>query len=227
MKEIKRYSGIVRFEHWIIALSGIGLIFTGLGCLPLFKRYYLTEIPGLAWTADFYTVTKLHYLLAIFFTFAVFFHFFYHLVRKDFGLFPKRGDLIKAFKTILASFGLGKEPPADKWLPEQRYAYVGIAFITAIVAITGLLKVLKNLEWIVLSPKTESTLNLMHTLFGGAFILIFFIHVFFVLAVKSNWPLLKAMFTGKVSLEYVKERHPLWYERIMAKAKNLKEENIS
>ena len=67
MKKIKRYSGIIRFEHWLIALSGIVLIFTGLGCLPLFKRYYITEIPGFAWTADFYTVTKIHYFFAIFF----------------------------------------------------------------------------------------------------------------------------------------------------------------
>jgi formate dehydrogenase subunit gamma len=217
MKEIKRYSGIVRFEHWLIALSGIVLIFSGLGCLPLFKRYYITEIPGFAWTADFYTVTKIHYLFAIFFTFGVFFHLFFHLVRKDFGLLPKKGDFVASIKTILASFGLGKEPPEDKWLPEQRYAYIGIALVTAIVVLTGILKVLKNLEWIVFLPKVESTLNLLHTIFGGLFILLFFVHLFFVLAIKPNWPLLKAMITGKVSLEYVKKRHPLWYERIKEK----------
>jgi formate dehydrogenase subunit gamma len=217
MKEIKRYSGIVRFEHWLIALSGLVLIFTGLGCLPLFKRYYITEIPGFAWTADFYTVTKIHYLFAIFFTFGVFSHLFFHLVRKDFGLLPKKGDFVASIKTILASFGLGEEPQADKWLPEQRYAYVGIALVTAIVVLTGILKVFKNLEWIVLPPKVESTLNLLHTIFGGLFILLFFVHLFFVLAIKANWPLLKAMITGKVSSEYVKKRHPLWYERIRGK----------
>jgi formate dehydrogenase subunit gamma len=217
MKKIKRYSRIVRFEHWLIALSGIALIFTGLGCLPLFKRYYITEIPGFAWTADFYTVTKIHYLFAIFFTFGVFFHLFFHLVRKDFGLLPKKGDFVASIKTILASFGLGKEPPADKWLPEQRYAYIGIALLTAIVVLTGILKVFKNLEWIVLPPKVESTLNLLHTIFGGLFILLFFVHLFFVLAIKANWPLLKAMITGNVNLEYVKKRHPLWYERIKEK----------
>jgi len=217
MKKIKRYSGIVRFEHWLIALSGIVLIFTGLGCLPLFKRYYITEILGFAWTADFYTVTKIHYLFAIFFTFGVFFHLFFHLVLKDFGLLPKKGDFVASIKTILASFGLGEEPPANKWLPEQRYAYIGIALVTAIVVLTGILKVLKNLEWIVLPPKVESTLNLLHTIFGGLFILLFFVHLFFVLAIKANWPLLKAMITGKVSLEYIKKRHPLWYERIKGK----------
>lgn len=226
MKEVKRYSAIIRFEHWLTALSGIALIFTGLGCLPLFKRYYITELPGFAWTADFYTVTKLHYLFAIFFTFAVFFHLFFHLLRGDFGLIPKRGDFVASIKTILASFGLGKEPPADKWLPEQRYAYIGIAFVTALVVLTGIFKVFKNLEWIILPPKVESTLNLLHTIFGGLFIILFFVHIFFVVFIKRNWPLLKAMITGKVSLEYVKERHPLWYERIKERLKR-KEEGMN
>lgn len=217
--KIRRYSWIVQFEHWLVALSGVMLIFTGLGCLPLFKRYYITELPGFKWTADFYIVTKLHYIFAILFTFGVIFHVTYHLLRRDFGLLPKKGDLIKSFKTILASFGLMKEPPADKWLPEQRYAYVGIAGVTSVVVGTGIIKVLKNLEWIILSPKTESTINLLHTIFGGLFILLFFVHLFFVLAVKANWPLLKAMITGKVDEDYVRERHPLWFERIKEKNK--------
>lgn len=214
MRKIRRYGAIVRFEHWMVALSGIMLIFTGLGCLPLFKRYYITEIPGFKWTADFYLLTKLHYIFAIFFLFAVFFHVFFHALRKDFGLLPKKGDFTASIKMILASFGLMKEPPADKWLPEQRLAYVGIAVVTAAVVITGIIKVLKNLQWIPLSPKIESLTNLLHTIFGGLFIFLFFIHIFFVLAVKANWPLLKAMITGRVDEEYVKERHPLWYERI-------------
>lgn len=217
MNKIKRYGAVVRFEHWLVAFSGIMLIFTGLGCLPLFKRYYITEIPGFKWTADFYLLTLLHYIFAIFFTFAVLFHLFYHALRKDFGLLPKRGDLIKSLKMILASFGIGKEPPSEKWLPEQRLAYVGIGLVTLAVLITGILKVIKNLEIIIFSPSGESLLNLLHTIFGGIFILFFFIHIFFVLAIKPNWPLLKAMITGEVEEEYVRHRHALWYEKIKRK----------
>ncbi|MFN3921824.1 MAG: cytochrome b/b6 domain-containing protein [Caldimicrobium sp.] len=217
MGKIKRYGAVVRFEHWLIAFSGIMLIFTGLGCLPLFKRYYITEIPGLRWTADFYLLTKLHYIFAIFFTFAIFFHIFFHVLRKDFGLLPKRGDFSNSIKMILASFGIGKEPPSDKWLPEQRFAYLGIGLVALAVLITGILKVIKNLEVIPFPPSIESLLNLLHTIFGGIFILLFLIHIFFVLAIKSNWPLLKAMITGEVDEEYVRHRHALWYEKIKGK----------
>lgn len=179
MGKIKRYGIIIRLEHWTVALSGIVLMFTGLGCLPLFKRYYITEIPGFKWTADFYTVTKVHYIAAIFFVFAVIFHIVFHLIRKDFGLIPKPKDFIDSIKVILASFGFMKEIPCDKWLPEQKLAYVGIGLTTLFVVITGMLKVLKNLEWVILSPTFEAKLNLFHTIGGGIFIVIFFIHLFF------------------------------------------------
>lgn len=225
MGKIKRHDLIVRLEHWIVALSGIMLIFTGLGCLPLFKRYYITEIPGLQWTADFYLLTKLHYIFAIFFTFTVLFHIFYHSLRRDFGLIPRRGDFVASIKMILASFGLMKEPPSDKWLPEQRYAYLGWAFAISAVLITGILKVLKNLEWVIFPPETEALLNLLHTIFGGFFILVFFVHIFFAVAIKANWPLLKSLITGYVDEEYVKHRHGIWYEKLMSKKrKTLSEE---
>ncbi|MCX7858149.1 MAG: cytochrome b/b6 domain-containing protein [Deltaproteobacteria bacterium] len=213
MGMIKRYGMIVILEHWLVAISGIGLIFTGLGCLPLFKRYYISEIYGLKWTEDFHIVTQLHYIFAVFFMYTVLFHVFFHLIRREFGLLPKKGDLGRAVKMIFASFGIGKEPKADKWLPEQRWAYVLFGIVIFFVSSTGMLKVLKNLEWVLFHPETESFLNLLHTISGGIFILFFVVHVLFVLVVKANWPLLKAIFTGKVKEEYAKRRHPIWYER--------------
>ncbi len=43
------------------------LVFTGFGQLPIFKRYYLADIPGLAWTADFYVTLFIHYVAGIVF----------------------------------------------------------------------------------------------------------------------------------------------------------------
>lgn len=34
---------------------------TGLAQMPIFKRYYIADIPGLGWLADFYTTHILHY----------------------------------------------------------------------------------------------------------------------------------------------------------------------
>ncbi len=53
-----------RAARWLYGL-GIGLaIFTGMAQMPIMKRYYIADIPGLAWTADFYATSDLHYLAA-------------------------------------------------------------------------------------------------------------------------------------------------------------------
>jgi hypothetical protein len=37
---------------------------TGFGQMPIYKRYYMSEIPGFGWLADFYTTRYIHYLAA-------------------------------------------------------------------------------------------------------------------------------------------------------------------
>jgi cytochrome b subunit of formate dehydrogenase len=213
-RRIKRYGFIVRLEHWMVAFSGIMLIFTGLGCLPLFKRYYITEIPGFQWTANFLYLDKIALYLCNIFRIYGDISYLLSRIETRFWTSAQERRLCCLLKMILASFGLAKEPPSDKWLSEKRWAYVVIGITTLIVLFTGIIKVLKNLEWIYFGPKIESTIYLLHTILGGLFILLFFIHVFFVLAVKANWPLLKAMLTGYVDEDYVKHRHAIWYEKI-------------
>ncbi|MFP4393295.1 MAG: hypothetical protein ACOC43_04970 [Desulfohalobiaceae bacterium] len=38
------------------------LAFTGVGQMPLFKRFYIADIPGLGWSGDFYLTHTIHYL---------------------------------------------------------------------------------------------------------------------------------------------------------------------
>ncbi|MBW1781174.1 MAG: FeS-binding protein [Deltaproteobacteria bacterium] len=42
------------------------MAFTGFGQMPIFKRYYISDIPGLGWSANFYTTHYIHYLGAVF-----------------------------------------------------------------------------------------------------------------------------------------------------------------
>lgn len=41
------------------------LTLSGFGQMPVFKRYYIADIPGLGWLAQFYTTHYIHYLGAI------------------------------------------------------------------------------------------------------------------------------------------------------------------
>jgi hypothetical protein len=49
----------------IFRLTVVALLFTGFAQMPIFARYYLADVPGFAWTADFYLNHVLHYGLAI------------------------------------------------------------------------------------------------------------------------------------------------------------------
>jgi hypothetical protein len=43
------------------------LTLTGFAQMPIMKRYYIADIPGLGWLADFYITHALHYIGSIFF----------------------------------------------------------------------------------------------------------------------------------------------------------------
>lgn len=63
---------------------------TGAAQMPIFKRYYISDLPGLGWLADFYLTNKIHYLFgAVLLFMALCLVTEFVLVRKrDFQLTP-------------------------------------------------------------------------------------------------------------------------------------------
>lgn len=49
----------------LFRVTVVALLFTGFAQMPIFARYYLADVPGFAWTADYYLNHVLHYGLAI------------------------------------------------------------------------------------------------------------------------------------------------------------------
>jgi hypothetical protein len=135
---------------YIILLFVMGL--TGFGQMPIFKRYYIADIPGLGWLADFYATHYIHYIGAV-----VLFGFFVYAAVVYFGLMRKEFQLTGA-------------------------AYVRIA-ILALIAVTGIFRVLKNLPDVVFSPLFTMVIDISHLAFM-MFLMIFGI-LFMVL--KKGW----------------------------------------
>ena len=52
----------VRYAYLITVFL---LTLTGFGQMPIFKRYYIADIPGLGWLAQFFVTHYIHYLAAI------------------------------------------------------------------------------------------------------------------------------------------------------------------
>lgn len=54
-----------RVQAAVFRMIVFALLFTGLAQMPIFARYYLADVPGFAWTADYYLNHVLHYALAV------------------------------------------------------------------------------------------------------------------------------------------------------------------
>lgn len=206
---IVRHGLLELTEHWALALSGLVLLLSGLFELPLAARYKITAIPGFAWSGDFIASLTIHYVASVVFIVAAFFHLFYHGLLNDRGLIPQKGDLKASIAVIKTFFGKGEEPPFDKYLPEQRLAYFGMAAIIAVIILTGLIKTYKN----VYAPDLSHTLlfwsTWLHNISFVLFILAFAGHIGAIL-LKPNRPMVRGIFTGAVRLDYARHRHPLW-----------------
>jgi hypothetical protein len=56
---------ISRSVRWLYLTTTFLLVLTGFGQMPIFKRYYIADIPGLGWLAEFFVTHYIHYLGAI------------------------------------------------------------------------------------------------------------------------------------------------------------------
>ena len=117
---------------YLILLFTMGL--TGFGQMPIFKRYYIADIPGFGWLAQYYTTHYIHYIGAI-----ALFVFFVYAAVVYWGLLRQQFQLTWA-------------------------AYVRITLL-ALIAITGIFRVLKNLPDVVFSPLFTMAIDISHLVF--------------------------------------------------------------
>lgn len=218
--KVKRHSFSNRFVHWMTALSIFILIISGLGQLPLYKRYNVDKLPGGEWLSDYMNTLGLHYIGAGMLLFIVIYHIVFHLLRREFAILPKKGDIKESFLIIKAMITKSEEPPSDKYLAEQRLAYLMIGSMVVLLAITGVIKMLKNLPGIEMPYWVIVWSAQIHN-FATIFLILGIIAHLGAFIFKENRKLLPGMFTGYVDEEYVKKRHSLWYEQL----KKRKEEN--
>ncbi|PKM81574.1 MAG: hypothetical protein CVU89_08755 [Firmicutes bacterium HGW-Firmicutes-14] len=224
--QIERHCLTVRFIHWTVTLSTFLLIFTGFGQMPVYRRYMVDQLPGMAWTSDFAVTLNLHYIAAAVLIFASVYHLVYHGLRRDFSILPRRGDLKQSYLIMKAIVTGGKEPPSHKYLAEQRLAYVFIAISIGVTIITGIFKVLKNMPSVSFSDGFLDGVTMLHNI--GTFMVIFGIIAHLgAFIIKENRKLLPGMFTGRVCLDYAEHRHPLWCDELFSGKKGGDEEKLA
>jgi hypothetical protein len=61
-----------RAGRWAFALAVAVLAVSGMAQMPIFKRYGIADVPGLAWTADYHVTHLMHYAAAAVLLFLLF-----------------------------------------------------------------------------------------------------------------------------------------------------------
>lgn len=211
-----RHNLAIRFTHWVTALSIFVLLFTGIGQMPVYKRYNVENIPGFSWSSDFLITLNLHYIAAIVLVFISIYYLTYLIMTKRLDILPKKGDVKESIQIFASMIGLAPEPENGKYLAEQRLAFAVTAFSILMLILTGLIKVYKNLPGTDVSMAWIFWSAQLHNLF--TFILLFsiIIHLLAFL-IKDNRPLVASMFTGKIAKDYVERRHKLWLAELERK----------
>jgi hypothetical protein len=77
-------------------------VFTGFGNMPLYKRYYIADIPGLGWSGDFFTNLHVHYIAgSVLLAVAVYAALRFLLEKKE-GLRLTRSGAVRAAVLFVA-----------------------------------------------------------------------------------------------------------------------------
>ncbi|WP_319543309.1 4Fe-4S ferredoxin [uncultured Pseudodesulfovibrio sp.] len=139
------------YSPWISRLfifAMTGLAFTGVLQMPLAKRYYLTDVPGMAWTGDLFLVHKLHYMLAALLLFVVALAVMNWLLEwKDKLILTRLGlvrniilsgllvsGLLRVYRNMP---GITLDPLA---IVTIEWVHLGLAVVMGVVALVALLK---------------------------------------------------------------------------------------
>ncbi len=227
---VERFNGVERFGHWLLAVSFIILALTGLSLL--YGREYLIPLVGKELFADISAGGKwLHNNLAWAFMLGLVMIFVMWVAHN----LPRKADFVWLAKGG-GMFTRGSHPPAYKFNAGQKLVFWAVILLGVSVSMSGIsllfpyelplfaktFEVMNQLGFAViwgeplptqLTPIAEMQLAQMwHAIVALAMIVVIIAHIYIgTLGMEGAFD---AMGSGKVDLNWAKEHHNLWVERL-------------
>lgn len=137
---------------------------TGFGQMPIYKRYYLSDIPGLGWLADFYVTRLVHYLGATLLIALLAYTLTDYLIRRrKLGALSLNALLRGGFLTVIVLSGLFfvAKNLAGAYYPPDAIIAGNLIHLGAVMAllVTSLFCLLLKRPWLVAgAPKKGWTI---------------------------------------------------------------------
>ena len=220
-----RFSPLERALHVMVIISFFGLVVTG---TPLLFSHTPWARVVIRLVGGFQAAAVLHRVCAVI-TFAYFFIHVGNLTYRILRSPAKRGffwgpdsmvpqpkdlrDLVQNFKWFV---GRGRRPEFDRYTYMDKLDYWGEFWGVAIIGGSGLVLWFPELFAIIMPGWMFNVATIVHGIEALlATGVIFTIHFFNANLRPEKFPIDVVMFTGRATLDYMKEEHPLEYKRLL------------
>ncbi|WP_198265420.1 cytochrome b/b6 domain-containing protein [sulfur-oxidizing endosymbiont of Gigantopelta aegis] len=232
IKPEKKHSGIYfqrfpwywRVNHWMLALSLMFLVLTGMVVMYPNTTWAMYLVPALGGSE---TLNVLHHWAGMIFLLAIFGHgavvLFNIFKNKDFewfgpdSLLPRKKDWEDMKGQFRWYFGKGKQPRFDRWTYWEKFDYWAVYWGAFVIGTSGIML------WFYedIGPYIPGWMFNLATIAHGleaflAVLTLFVVHFFNNHFRPAKFPLDTVMFTGTWDLEELKEERPEEYERLVA-----------
>jgi cytochrome b subunit of formate dehydrogenase len=224
-----RFTPMERVLHALVIVSFLGLVITG---LPLRFSYAPWARTLIRLVGGLQAAGSIHRICALI-TFGYFFAHIAHLTYRLLHTTDKLGifwgpnsmvpqpkdvrDVVQMFKWFL---GRGPQPQFDRFSYMEKFDYWGVFWGVAIIGTSGLFLWFPEFFARIFPGWVFNVATIIHgdeALLALSFI--FTIHFFNVHLRPEKFPIDTVIFTGRATTEYIKEEHPLQYERLQREGK--------
>ena len=228
----QRFKPYQRRLHVLVIISFLGLAITGMTLKFSYLGWaqWLSELIG-----GFETAGYIHRVCAI----ITFFYFFAHIyfLTKDklrqkktwlellldtsSSMLPNKTDIKEAIGTLKWFIGMGPRPEYGRWTYWEKFDYFAVFWGVAIIGSTGLMLWFPEFFTLILPGWFINVATIIHSdeaLLAVAFI--FTVHFFNTHFRPDKFPMDTVIFTGRLTVEELKEDRPREYRELL-KARKL------
>jgi cytochrome b subunit of formate dehydrogenase len=225
-KFILRFNLFNRITHFVVITSFLGLVSTGI-ILKFSETSWAQKLVKVF--GGFSTAGFIHH----FFGFVTFGYFISHLLSIFFtfmkgdrkllsffwgpnSLIPMPSDAINIYKSLKWFFHLGEKPKLDRWTYWEKFDYFAVFWGVAIIGSSGLILLFPEFFTRFLPGIVINIAAIVHSdeaLLAAGFI--FTVHFFNSHLRIGKFPFDPVIFTGRITLEELKEERPQEYERLV------------
>lgn len=227
--KVVRFSLNQRIQHLVLIVTMIILVVTGLAlwCQDSWFGRLMIFLEG-----GIETRGTIHRISAIVLIGLCIYHLLYLLLIEEghaqlMKIKPKVRDFSDLLNTVRFNLGNDRVKPKFGWFDfRQKFQYWGVMIGSAFMTLTGLILWFETQSMAIFPKWILDLTAVVHGYEGLLIFLVLFVwHLYNVHLSPDRFPMNQTWITGTITLDELKEHHPMEYERLMQEASDIPKTN--